>query len=187
MPTPEELLEALERAESGPGGPPVEKWDPPLSGDMDMVIRSDGSWVHEGGVIRRHGLVKLFASVLKREGDEYFLVTPVEKWRITVEDLPFVAHTVEQVTRDGDAFLLFVTNVDDEVVADSDHPLTVEQRPDGEPAPSLHVRNGLHARVGRNAFYELVSLAQRREQAGASELVVHSAGCEFTLGSVPAE
>ena len=187
MPTPDELLAALERAESGPGGPPVEQWNPPLSGDMDMVICRDGTWLHEGDPIRRHALVKLFASVLKREGDDYFLVTPVEKWRIQVEDLPFIAHSVEQVPRDDSHFLLFTTNVDDDVVADVGHPLRVELREDGEPLPSIHVRRGLSARIGRNAFYELVSLAESvpGKQAGTRELVVRSGDASFSLGAVP--
>ncbi|MGB1221211.1 MAG: DUF1285 domain-containing protein [Alcanivoracaceae bacterium] len=184
MPSPDELLAALERAQAGPGGPPVDTWDPPLSGDMDMVICADGTWLHEGDPIRRHSLVKLFASVLKREGDDYFLVTPVEKWRIRVEDLPFVAHTVEQVQREGTPYLLFTTNVDDEVVADSAHSLDVTTGEGGEPAPSLHVRRGLNARIGRNAFYDLVALAQPRDGKGGTELVVRSGDSVFSLGAV---
>lgn len=159
--------------------PPVHKWHPPLSGDIDIRIAADGRWYHEGDLIQRHGLVQLFSSILRREGDDYFLVTPVEKWRIRVDDLPFVAHTVERLEQAGQGVLVFTTNVDSKVVAGPDHELTVATDPvTGEPAPALQVRDGLWARVGRTAFYQLADWA-REEGDG---WWVESAGCRFRLG-----
>ena len=184
--TPEQLLALLEQAEQGPSGPPVDKWDPPLSGDMDMRIAADGTWYHEGDPIRRHALVKLFASILRLDGDDYVLVTPVEKWRIQVDDLPFVAHSVDRVQRDGQTRLLFTTNVDDLVVADDSHPLTVPMTADGEPRPQILVRRNLLARVGRTAFYQLVDWASPEQEGGESCLVLYSGASRIVLGSMDA-
>ena len=181
--TPDELLELLEKAEQGPSGPPVDKWDPPLSGDMDMRIAADGTWYHEGDPIRRHSLVKLFASVLRLDGDDYVLVTPVEKWRIQVDDLPFVAHTVDRVKRGDQTHLLFTTNVDDHVIADEQHPVTVPVSPDGEPRPQILVRRNLLARVGRSAFYQLVNWAEPETVSDETCLVVKSGSMDINLGS----
>lgn len=180
----EELLLLLEKAERGPSGPPVEKWHPPLSGDMDMRIAADGKWFHEGDEIKRQKLVNLFASILRKEGEEYFLVTPVEKWRIQVDDLPFIAHSVERVEREGKSHLVFTTNVDDAVIASADHPLTVTATETGEPQPKIHVRAALDARIGRNAFYQLVDWAELDHSAGKDTLIVTSAGQRFSLGLV---
>jgi uncharacterized protein len=159
--------------------PPVHRWHPPLSGDIDIRIASNGDWFHEGGRIERHALVKLFSSILRREGEDYFLVTPVEKWRIRVDDLPFVAHAVEQVNEAGRSLLLFTTNVDSRVAAGEQHPIEVVLDPlSGQPAPALHVRDGLKARINRVAFYQLADWA---EEAGG-EWWVESDGCRFSLG-----
>lgn len=179
MPALDELLARLQQAEQG-AGPPLGQWHPPLSGDIDIRIAVDGSWFHDGEPIRRERLVQLFASVLRREGDDYMLVTPVEKWRIRVDDTPFVAVTVDQVQRDQHSYLLFRTNVGDEVIANSAHAIEVGER-NGEPYPLLHVRDGLMARIGRNAFYQLVALAR---EDGAGRLLVDSDDKTFTLGSI---
>lgn len=180
--SPDELLALLEQAEKGVNGPPVEKWDPPLSGDMDMRIGADGTWYHEGDPIRRQGLVKLFASVLRKDGDDYVLVTPVEKWRIQVDDLPFVATTVERIDRDGEALLLFTTNVDVPVLVDQAHPLEMEPGENGAPRPRLRVRRNLYARINRPAFYQLVEWGEARPCAGGQALWVSSGELDFCLG-----
>lgn len=182
--TPEELLALLDQAEQGPSGPPVEKWNPPLSGDMDMRIAADGTWYHEGDPIRRHGLVKLFSSILRLDGDDYVLVTPVEKWRIQVDDLPFLAHSVEQVVRDGRNWLLFTTNVDEHLVAGEAHPLSVPTTEEGEPRPRVLVRRNLFARVSRSAFYQLVEWGEPRTIKGQDQLLVSSGDTEIVLGSL---
>jgi hypothetical protein len=151
------------------GHPPVAKWNPELSGDMDMVIRSDGSWVHEGTEIKRLPLVKLFASILRLEGDEYFLLTPVEKWRIQVEDAPFIATQVAQGNDDKKGkggLLLFTTNTGDIAPLDSEHPL--ELKPFGDPPqplPYITVRDQLQARISREVYYQLVDWAEVAEVA----------------------
>ena len=157
-------------ATSGP--PPVHLWDPPFCGDMDMEIRADGSWIHEGRPIARPEMVRLFASILKREGDAYFLVTPVEKLGIRVKDAPFVAIDVEI----GDD-IHFLTNVGDRITAGPDHAIELRGTNDA-PRPYVHVRRGLWALIDRKTFYRLADAAMSGE-AGRMEL--HSGGTVFPL------
>lgn len=179
--TPDEILNLLEQAERDANGlPPVQRWNPPLLGDLDMRIARDGSWHYQGTPIQRPALAKLFSSILLHEGDDYFLVTPVEKWRITVEDLPFVATLVERVDEDGEPQLVFTTNIGTVVAAGEQHPVVVTRDAHGLPSPALLVRANLQARIGRNAFYQLVEWA--REEQG--QLVIDSGGITFSLGSV---
>lgn len=140
--------------------PPLEKWNPPFCGDLDMHIQRDGTWFYQGTPIGRPELVKLFASILWREGDRYFLVTPVEKVGITVEDAPFVAVDFEP---DGDD-LVFETNLGDVARAGKDLPIRVVRDPDtGEPAPYVLIRRNLEALIDRKSFYRLVDLGQHHE------------------------
>ncbi|WP_237061548.1 DUF1285 domain-containing protein [Microbulbifer zhoushanensis] len=184
----EPLFQQLQRLqEEFSGHPPVSDWNPDLCGDMDMLIRRDGNWVHEGTVIRRKPLVNLFASILKREGDEYFLVTPVEKWRIRVEDVPFLATQVargkEGDSQHGEDKLLFTTNSGDVVPLDAEHQW--ELRPFGrppQPIPYIEVRNGLFARISRDVYYELVGWAATPAEGPQDTLVIKSAGGEWPLG-----
>src|SRR3954469_16549819 len=138
----------------GRGLPPVHLWNPAHCGEIDIVIKKDGSWRHEGAVISREALVRLFSTVLRKDPDGYCLVTPVEKMKITVEDAPFVAVRVD---RDGDG-LRFLTNVGDEVTAGPENAIRVEMGEGGEPRPYLHVRRGLEALISRPVFYELVEM-----------------------------
>ncbi|MFA0791760.1 DUF1285 domain-containing protein [Microbulbifer echini] len=169
------------------GHPPVDRWDPEFCGDMDMVIKRDGRWIHEGTEIQRQPLVKLFASILKREADEYFLVTPVEKLRIQVEDVPFVATQVARSSTDENAQkLLFTTNVGDVVELDDESIWQLLEF--GTPSqliPYFEVRKGLMARVSRNVFYQLIEWAEEERQGsnGSGQLFIHSAGKKFLLGS----
>jgi len=159
----------------GRGLPPVHLWYPEHCGDIDIVIRSDGTWTHERSPIGRRELVRLFSTVLRKDPDGYHLVTPVEKLRIVVEDLPFRAVALE---RRGDA-LVFTTDVGDEVTADVDNPIVVDtDEKTGEPAPRIHVRRGLEARITRAVFYDLVEIAEVVD----SRLTVRSAGQSFALG-----
>lgn len=151
----ESLLE-----EGGNKLPPVQAWHPALSGDIDIRIARDGSWHHEGERFQRQALVRMFSTILRREGDDYFLVTPVEKWRLRVEDAPFTAIDCEVIGSGGAQQLVFITNVDDRVLCDAQHPLRVSTDPlTGEPSPYVMVRDGLEARIGRSVFYRLVNLA----------------------------
>ncbi len=165
----------------GRGLPPVHLWNPAHCGEIDIVIRRDGAWVHEGTPIGREALVRLFSTVLRKDPDGFHLVTPVEKMRIVVEDAPFVAVRVDRV---GEA-LRFVTNVGDEVEAGPENPIRVEEDPvTGEPRPYVHVRRGLEARIARPVFSELVEMAAPGA-ADAGRLGVASNGAWFPIG--PAE
>ena len=170
---------AAARQAPGRGLPPVHLWNPEHCGDIDIVVRADGTWMHEGSPIGRKELVRLFSTVLRLDPDGYHLVTPVEKMKITVEDLPFRAVTMERRGED----LVFMTDVGDEVIADADHAITVETDPvTGEPAPRVHVRRGLEARIARTVFYDLVEMAEVVE----GRLTVTSGAQAFALGPVGA-
>ena len=166
------------------GPAPVHLWDPPFCGDMDMVIARDGTWIHEGKPIRRAALVELFASVLKIADDgEYYLVTPVEKVRIQVEDCPFVALDMDVEGEHSQQDLVFTTNIGEKVTAGRDHRLDIQIHPaTGEPHPILHVRSGLNALINRAVFYRLVDLAVPSEAgSGQSDMGIWSGGQFFAL------
>ncbi len=156
--------------------PPVEKWHPELSGDMDMVIRTDGSWWHEGERINRQELVNLFSSILRHENNEYFLITPVEKWRIKVEDKPLSVTLVER----ENGVIKLLTSTSDSLVLDSEHPLKMSEL-NGINLPEVKARHNLWARFNRNAWYELLELA---EEEGEGLFVVKSGSAVFQLGKV---
>ena len=170
---------AAVRQAPGRGLPPVHLWHPAHCGDIDIVIKRDGLWFHEGTPIGREPLVRLFSTVLRKDPDGFHLVTPVEKMKITVEDAPFIAVRVDRV---GEA-LRFATNVGDEVEAGPENEIRVEMNPKtGEPRPYLHVRRGLEARIRRPVFYELVEMAQERETPEGPRLGVWSNGAWFPVG-----
>jgi hypothetical protein len=172
-------LVATAKQAPGRGLPPVHLWNPSHCGEIDIVIRRDGLWFHEGSPIGREALVRLFSTVLRKDPDGFHLVTPVEKMKITVEDAPFIAVRVDRV---GGA-LRFLTNVGDEVEAGPDHPIRVETHPaTGEPRPYVHVRRGLEARIRRPVFYELVEMASERETSEGPRLGVESNGAWFPIG-----
>jgi hypothetical protein len=174
-----EAVAAAAKQAPGRGLPPVHLWNPAHCGEIDIVIRRDGLWFHEGSPIGREALVRLFSTVLRKDPDGFHLVTPVEKMKITVEDAPFIAVRVDQV---GEA-LRFTTNVGDEVEAGPDNPIRVEMNPKtGEPRPYLHVRRGLEARIRRPVFYELVEMAQERDTPEGPRLGVSSNGAWFPVG-----
>lgn len=177
------VAEAAKTQAPGRGLPPVHLWKPAHSGVIDIVIRRDGSWWHEGARINREALVRLFSTVLRKDDDGYWLVTPVEKQKITVEDAPFVAVAV---TRRGEA-LVFTTNVGDEVEAGPDNPIRVGTDPaTGQPRPYVHVRRGLEALIARSVFYELVDMAAEQDSTQGPTLGVESNGAWFSLGLVGA-
>lgn len=181
-----ENLAASARAASGKGLPPVHKWNPPFCGDLDMRIARDGTWFYLGTPIGRKELVRLFSTILKRERGKYFLVTPVEKVGITVDDAPFVAVDFNVTHRDGQQVLRFTTNVGDTVEAGPAAPLRVTRDPDtGEPAPYVLVRADLEALIDRKSFYRLVDLGERREHEGARWFGVMSDGAFFPI--IPAD
>ncbi|WP_448681945.1 DUF1285 domain-containing protein [Pseudomonas nicosulfuronedens] len=168
------------------GLPPVHLWNPDCCGDIDMRIARDGTWYYLGTPIGRKPMVRLFSTIIRRDGDDYFLVTPVEKCGITVDDAPFVAVTLAVEGEGEQQVLRFTTNVEDEVVADAAHPIRVELDPQTqEPSPYVLVRVNLEALIHRNVFYQLVELAVPREIDGVEWLGVWSSGQFFPIAPQP--
>lgn len=183
---PKRLEEQVTAAADEHGGlPPIEKWNPDLSGDIDIHIGRDGTWHHEGEPIQREAIGKLFSTILRREEDgHYYLVTPVEKWRIQVEDTPLLAHTLEREGEGERQLLAVTTNVGEKLLLGPDHPLEVGQYDDGSPRPVIRVRRGLEARLVTTAYYEMADLLVEREQSeGQSSLGIWSGGEYFPVGN----
>jgi uncharacterized protein len=177
-----ESIAGAARRAAGKGPPPVERWNPPFCGDLDMRIAPDGTWFYLKTPIGRPALVRLFASVLKREGDRYFLVTPVEKCGIVVDDAPFLAVELKVEEGASGRALSFRTNVDDWVTCGADHPLRFEPEPGtGGLKPYLHVRRDLWAKVTRALFFDLVELGEERDVAGRAMFGVVSMGMFFPM------
>jgi hypothetical protein len=175
-------LESLAAALGKGKYPPVEKWNPPFCGDLDMRIATDGTWFYLGTPIGRPALVRLFASVVKREGGRYFLVTPVEKVGIQVDDAPFLAVEMEIENRGPQQSLIFRTNVDDVVRCDAEHRLRFEpEAGTGGLRPYLHVRRDLWAKVTRALFFDLVAIGEVREEGGRRMFGVASTGEFFAM------
>ncbi|WP_370599765.1 DUF1285 domain-containing protein [Pseudomonas nitroreducens] len=173
-------------ATKGKGLPPVHLWNPDCCGDIDMRIARDGTWYYLGTPIGRKPMVRLFSTIIRRDGDDYFLVTPVEKCGITVDDAPFVAISLVVEGEGEQQVLRFTTNVEDEVVADAAHPIRVELDPQTqEPSPYVLVRVNLEALIHRNVFYQLVELAVSREIEGREWLGVWSSGEFFPIAPQP--
>jgi hypothetical protein len=163
-----EGLAATAKAAGAKGPPPVHLWHPPHCGDIDMEIRRDGTWFYQGTPIGREGMVRLFASILRRDPDGFVLVTPVEKVGIRVQDAPFVAVDFEVEGRGEGQTITFTTNLGDRTTAGPDHPIRVTLDPvTGEPAPYVRVRGGpdhaLEARIDRKSFYRLVDIGCDRD------------------------
>ena len=155
--------------------PPIHKWQPTEKGEIDIEIKDDGLWYHEKREIKRKEIVRLFASILLKEKNSYFLVTPVQKLKIEVNDAPFIAINMEAKGKLPSTDLLFETNVGDYVLLDKDHPIWMV----GE-KPYIHVRNGLNALLTRSAFYRLIDYAIEKND----QLWVKSSGESFTLGPI---
>lgn len=174
----QDLMAAL--ADTTDGERPVQRWNPDYCGEMDLIIKADGSWWHEGSRITRKGLVDLFASVLRKDADgRTYLVTPVEKLGIQVERAPFLAIRVDSSGEGEDQRLFFRTNLEETVEAGPDHPIRVETDPETmEPDPYVLVRGRLEAAINRATFYELVNLAVEHDDA----LGVWAGGAFFPLG-----
>jgi hypothetical protein len=163
-PSPEGIAASARAAAKARGLPPVHLWNPPFCGDLDIRIARDGTWFYLGTPIGRPELVRLFSTILRKEGEKYFLVTPVEKVGITVDDAPFVAVDFEAEGEGQARSLRFETNVGDHVTAGPRHPIRVERDPEtGEPAPYVMVRAGLEALIDRKSFYRLVEIGARHE------------------------
>jgi hypothetical protein len=176
-------LEALIKGQAGKGPAPVEKWNRPYCGDIGMRIRSDGVWLYQNSPIGRLPLVKLFASVLRKDADgKHYLVTPAEKIDIAVDDAPLLAVEMEVEGTGRDQRLTFRTNVDDIVEAGPDHPIRFEVEPGSQGLkPYLHVRGRLEALVTRALYYDLVEMAVTEEHGGRQALGLWSGGIFFAM------
>jgi uncharacterized protein len=159
------------------GPPPVHLWNPPYCGEIDMRIAADGAWFYQGTPIGRPAMVRLFASILRKDPGRFVLVTPVEMVGITVDDAPFLA--VEMTVSGG--VLTFRTNVDDHVNASPEHPLRFEREAKGGFKPYVLVRDGLWAKATRSVYLELVELAETRDIDGQSMLGIASDGAFFPI------
>ncbi len=180
----DELMKAV-LANTNQNGAPVHLWDPPYCGELDMVIHPDGQWYYNKTPIGREKLVRLFASVLKREGDQYYLVTPVEKIGIQVMDAAFSAVILERHGSGREQVLHFTTNVGDKVVAGPEHELRFDLAPRGETLkPYLHVRDRLEARLCRSVYYELANYAQEHTIDDVAYLGLWSNGVFYPIDSV---
>lgn len=185
-PTADSVLASAGLASAGlataKGPPPLHLWNPPFCGDIDMRIARDGTWFYLGTPIGRPGLVKLFSSIIKREGDAYFLITPVEKVGITVDDAPFLAIDVEKEGSGHNQRVTFTTQVGDTAVAGPAHPLRViRDATTGEPSPYILIRTNLEALIDRKSFYRLIDMCQHQRHEDADWFGLWSDGAFFPI------
>ncbi|WP_058369558.1 MULTISPECIES: DUF1285 domain-containing protein [unclassified Psychrobacter] len=188
-----QYLKSSASTRQGRSIPPLEKWQPEQTIDMDLVIKANGEWWHEGGVVTRQSLVSLFATILWKEENngatEYFLKTPVQKLRIQVEDVPLLINDVGIVTEEGVSWLEFTTMTGDVVRLDNEHPIelrsykptTKDSVAEEQVRPYMLVRNGLTALIGRNTFYHLTEIGQLKEQNDEIILTLESGGQSYQL------
>jgi hypothetical protein len=180
-PTADGIAQAAKMA-GKKGPPPVHLWDPEFCGDLDMRIARDGTWFYLGTPIGRMPLVRLFSSIIRKDGNDYFLVTPVEKVGITVDDAPFVAIDFDITGSGKDQEISFTTQVDDTATAGPDHPIRVERDPEtGEPSPYVLIRANLEALIDRKSFYRLVDIGVHSDFEGERWFGVWSKGAFFPI------
>ena len=161
---------------------PVDSWNPNFCGDLDIRIAKDGSWFYEGSKINRINLVKLFSSILKKEGEKYFLVTPMEKIGITVDAAPFVANSLDLLGKARAQKLSFTTNVGETFSLNYDHPIRIEYKPQtNEPIPYVVVKRNLEALIDRKSFYRLINLGNVENYKGKKWFGVWSNNCFFPV------
>ncbi|MEM7003149.1 MAG: DUF1285 domain-containing protein [Pseudomonadota bacterium] len=168
------IFETLLAAQAGKSNPPVTQWSPTEIRDIDLRIDADGRWFHQGGEIKRMGLVRVFASVLRRDGDEYFLVTPREKFIVRVVDAPLIVVDFTVQGHDAEQQVLFSTNTDEHMLIDTEHPLSVRHG-----VPYVDVHRGLQAKFNRPAYYRLVDCAR----VDGAQMWLDSCGLSFSLGA----
>ncbi len=182
MRDPKTLLENIENDSLQQDLPPVNEWHPEHCGDSEICIRRDGTWTHKGDPFKREKLVKMFSRIIRLDDDEkYYLVTPVEKMLLTVEDVPFLVVGFDIVLSEGVQKIVFETSLGDQVVVDAEHPVTVHTLND-EPAPYVVVRKNLKARIARSVFYQLIDVAVSEQQGAENVLFLESSGEHFELG-----
>ena len=164
------------------GIPPVEKWNPPFCGDIDMHILRNGKWTYMGSEIKRPAMIKLFSNIIRLDDDgHYYLVTPVEKVRIKVDDVPFVAVSMNKTEDEGINCLSFTTNVQDEVILSKENPIEIVINDNDEPSPYIIVRKNLKALISRSVYYDLINMAEEEMIDDKKFLVIKSNNTSFKL------
>ena len=157
------------------GLPPVDKWNPPFCGDIDLKILRDGRWMYMGTEIKRPAMVRLFSTILRLDSDgEYYLVTPVEKVRIQVEDTPFLIVSMDKLKKENKTSLIFYTSLKDEIILTKKNPISIEVNDKNEPSPYILVRNNLRGLISRSVYYELIEYAQERTIEDKNFLTIES-------------
>lgn len=182
---PEALEAQVDVARQGKKGPPpLDQWHPDLSGDIDIRVARDGNWYFKGDHMHREALTRLFSSIMRREEDgEYYLVTPVEKWRIKVEDSPLLAHTLTSTGEGENQSLQVITSAGETLTIGREHPLSVDNYPGvDEPRPVVAVRHGLEARLVTSAFYDLARYVVENPSGTPNSFGVWSDGVFFEIG-----
>ena len=180
---PASILQQISKFEEGKY-PPVHLWNPPLCENVEMRIDRDGRWYFMNSPIGRERMVKLFSRVLRLDEDgEYYLVTPVEKIRIEVEERPFVIIDFQLFGKIEDQVISFETNIGDNFILDKDHPITVEINPETkEPKPCVLVRSNLEALISRNIYYKLIEISQLRKISSQEVFILRSKSKDFEIG-----
>ena len=164
------------------GIPPVEKWNPPFCGEIDMHILRNGKWTYMGSEIKRPAMIKLFSNIIRLDNDgHYYLVTPVEKVRIKVEDVPFIAVSMKKINDKGVSCLSFTTNVQDEVTLSKENPIEIVINDNDEPSPYITIRKNLKALISRSVFYDLINMAEEEIIKDKKFLVIKSNNTLFKL------
>ena len=164
------------------GIPPVEKWNPPFCGDIDMHILRNGKWTYMGSEIKRPAMIKLFSNIIRLDDDgHYYLVTPVEKVRIKVDDVPFVAVSMNKIKDEGVNCLSFTTNVQDEVILSKENPIEIIINDNDEPSPYITIRKNLKALISRSVYYDLINMAEEEIIDDKKFLVIKSNNTLFKL------
>ena len=157
------------------GLPPVDKWNPPFCGDIDLKILRDGRWMYMGTEIKRPAMVRLFSTILRLDPDgEYYLVTPVEKVRIQVEDTPFLIVSMDKLKKENKTSLIFYTSLQDKIILTKKNPISIEVNDKNEPSPYILVRNNLRGLISRSVYYELIEYAQERTIEDKNFLTIES-------------
>jgi len=183
---PETIVQQVESAQApGKGLPPLETWHPDLSGEIDIVIARDGQWLYQGKPIGREAIVRLFSTILRRESDgHHYLVTPVEKWRITVEDTPILAHSLEASGEGRDQVLSVTTNTGETLIIGEEHPLHVGvYEGTDEPRPVVGVRHGVEARLVTAAYYDLAARVTEESSGPNADIGVWSSGDFYKIAA----
>jgi hypothetical protein len=172
-----DLFKLLGKFEKQQKMPPVEDWDPQIEGDIDILIDSQGRWFHEGGHFDRQDLARMFASILRKDNEDYFLVTPAEKLKIRVEDVPFSIVLMKIDHIDNQQQLSFITSLGDEVVAGEKNEIEFRANLNGDLVPYIEIRNGLWGKLNQSTYYELMNLVQESPEG----FFVSSCGCDFRI------